>query len=52
MKNKSIFIATSTFAVHSNEPIKKLEDRGEAIALNPLFRKVTSEELKRPNSVF
>jgi len=45
VKNKSIFIATSTFAVHSNEPIKKLEDRGEAIALNPLFRKVTSEEL-------
>ncbi len=45
MKNKSIFIATSTFAVHSNEPIKKLEDGGEAITLNPLFRKVTSKEI-------
>jgi len=40
-----IFIATSTFAVHSNKPIKKLGDGGEAIVLNPLFRKVTSEEL-------
>jgi|TARA_B100001964_G_scaffold128459_1_gene142034 D-3-phosphoglycerate dehydrogenase len=41
----NIFIATSTFAVHSNEPIIKLEDGGEAIALNSSFRKVTSEEL-------
>ena len=40
-----IFIATSTFAVHSNKPIKKLEDEGEEIVLNPLSRKLTSNEL-------
>jgi len=40
-----IFIATSTFAVHSNKPIKKLKDEGEEIVLNPLSRKLTSNEL-------
>ena len=45
MKNNSIFIATSTFGVHSNEPINRLEYGGDAIVLNPLSRKLTSNEL-------
>jgi len=45
MKNNSIFIATSTFAGYSNEPMKILEDGGKIIAINPLYRKMTSEEL-------
>ncbi len=45
MINKSIFIATSTFSVYSNEPIDRLEDGSREIILNPLSRKLTSNEL-------
>ena len=41
----NIFIATSSFAVHSNKPIKILEERKETIFLNPLSRKMSSDEL-------
>ena len=40
-----IFIATSTFGVHSKEPIKILEDESKDFNFNPLSRKLTSNEL-------
>jgi len=45
MKNNSIFIATSTFGVHSNESINRLECNGKTIIFNPLSQKLTSNEL-------
>jgi D-3-phosphoglycerate dehydrogenase / 2-oxoglutarate reductase len=45
MNNKSIFIATSTFGVHSREPIKIFEDEGNEIVINPLSRKLSTNEL-------
>ena len=41
----NIFIATSTFAVHSSEPVKILEGEGGNIMFNPLSKKLTSNEL-------
>ena len=41
----NIFIATSTFGVHSKEPIKILEDESKDFNFNPLSRKLTSNEL-------
>jgi len=41
----NIFIATSTFAVHSAEPVKILEGEGGNIMFNPLSQKLTSNEL-------
>jgi len=40
-----IFVATSTFGVHSKEPIKILEDESKDFIFNPLSRKLTSNEL-------
>ena len=40
-----VYIATSTFAVHSNDPIKILGSKGGNIVFNPFFRKLTSDEL-------
>jgi D-3-phosphoglycerate dehydrogenase / 2-oxoglutarate reductase len=45
MAKKRILIATSTFGAHSNEPIDRLEDGSREILLNPLSRKLTSNEL-------
>ena len=42
----NIFIATSTFPVHSNEPIKMLESEDYEIVLNPLSLKLSTYELK------
>jgi len=42
---EKIFIATSTFAVHSAEPVKILEGEGGNIMFNPLSQKLTSNEL-------
>lgn len=42
---KNIFIATSTFAKYSNEPIKILEGKGLIIYCNPLYRKINTDEL-------
>ena len=41
----NIFIATSTFGVHSSEPIKIIGDNGKEFLLNPLSRKMSSDEL-------
>jgi len=40
-----IYIATSTFAVHSCEPLNILEQRGFTIMHNPYARKLTENEL-------
>ena len=45
MKNYNIFIATSTFAVHSNEPLNILDRKGLKIIHNPLGRKLNANEL-------
>jgi len=40
-----IFISTSTFAVHSNDPVKILETTNSEIIFNTLSQKMTSDEL-------
>jgi len=42
---QNVFIATSTFGVHSKEPIKIAEDKSNIISINPLSKKLTSHEL-------
>lgn len=42
---KSVFIATTSFARHSNEPIKKLEKTGFVIEKNDKGRKLTEAEM-------
>ncbi|MBF0533144.1 MAG: phosphoglycerate dehydrogenase [Candidatus Omnitrophica bacterium] len=44
-KAERIFIATSSFAEYSEEPLRRLKDRGFAWALNPHGRKLRSEEI-------
>ena len=45
MKNYNVFIATSTFAVHSDEPLSILDRKGLKIIHNPLGRKLNANEL-------
>ena len=42
-----IFIATSTFGVFSDKPIKLLKKNGFEISLNKKKRKLTENEIKR-----
>ena len=41
----NIFIATSTFAVHSSEPLDLLEEHDYNVIINPLSRKLSGDEL-------
>ena len=41
----TIFIATSSFASYSSEPLKLLDQEGYEVKLNPTGRKLTSKEL-------
>lgn len=40
------FISTTTFAEHSDEPLKLLKDAGISYTLNPFNRKITEAEIK------
>ena len=40
-----VFISTTTFAEHSNEPLSILEKNGIDFVLNPLKRKLTEQEI-------
>ena len=41
----NILVATSTFAVHSSDPLDLLKQNNDSIVLNPLARKLTTNEL-------
>ena len=41
----NILVATSTFAVHSSDPLDLLKQNNDSIVLNPLARKLTNNEL-------